>query len=153
MDSIKHRLICPKCGKDYNDDYTAYFACWTSHLEAKFSIITTNHTTPLNPIDYYRTHPNEIRQGLKILTTRVKIFQGQIDLIGVDVDNSLVLIDITSNVDWQRRTEQLSRYKGKINWIASNILGLPRLNIKSITIRPPTHEKPIVIQSSSGVGT
>jgi hypothetical protein len=141
MERVK--LSCPICRKEYGN-YKEYFACWTNHLEQKIGSVggipPTDHA---EAIRYYKRHPSEVEAGLVILADEVNVFHGRIDLVGVDKDKNLILIDVTTGVDWKRKVEQLRRYKGNIEWMGKKIFGVKPPKMRLLIVRPKEYVKDV----------
>jgi len=141
MEEVK--LICPKCGVEYTN-YREYFACWTSHLNEATQGNSFPPSDHNEAIKHYKRFPEDIEQGLRILASEVGVFHGRIDLIGVDRDKNLVIIDVTTGVDWKRKVEQMRKYQKNIEWMGQRIFGLRQLpKIRLLLVKPNDYAKDV----------
>jgi RecB family endonuclease NucS len=138
-------LVCPGCGTKYTN-YKEYFACWTSHLEKKF----TGKDNKIAPFDhseavkYYAEYPDNIEPGLRVFASEIGIFHGRIDLLGVDKDKNMVIIDVTMGPNWMRKADQLRKYRKNLTWMGKTIFGLKELpKIRLLIVRPNEYVKEI----------
>lgn len=146
MESLK--CVCPECGKEY-DNYKEYFACWTSHLNEATQSNSFPPSDHKEAIKYYQRFPEEIEQGLRILAAEVGIFHGRIDLVGVDRDKNVVIIDVTTGVDWKRKVKQIRKYRKNISWMGQKIFGLRDLpNIRLLLVKPNHYVKDVTPRNS-----
>lgn len=128
MEFNTENLICPVCNKNYNN-YKEYFKCWTSHLD-RYSQEETILDAPKEhalAVNYYKRNPNLLEDGLRILASEVGVFRGRIDLLGADKEGNLVIIDITKAWERNRKTNQLTRYRRNIEWMATRVFGITTL--------------------------
>jgi len=149
MEKEEVTFTCPECGKTY-DSYQQYFVCWTSHLDKEIpqdvQTIPSDHERATN---YYHRHPAAIEEGLRILAKEVSIFHGRMDLLGVDRENNLVIIDVTTGHDWKRKVNQLKRYKKNVEWIGRNVFGLPKMtSIRLLIVKPNAYVKDVTPRSN-----
>jgi len=147
MDLEIKKLKCPECGKEYGN-YREYFACWTSHLRGSKPALGSAPSSHADAIKYYVHSPNDIEKGLVILASEVGVFRGRIDLIGVDVKNQLVLIDVTTNRNWKPKVKQLKKYKGYIEWIGKNVFGVSLdRTVRLLVVKPNSFVKDVTPRS------
>jgi hypothetical protein len=137
------KLICPKCGKEY-DNYKEFFNCWTTHLNILYNSDGSAPLDPIEAIEYYFKFPNVLEEGLKSIESNITIFHGKIDLLCVDKDNNFVLVDVIGDRNWKRKVNQLRKYRKKIKWTAEHIFGLKYIPfIRLIIVKPNYYVKDI----------
>ena len=132
------KLICPKCGIHYGDNYTEYFNCWTSHINDKFLNNPTVISFHNDDINFFSVNMDRIEEKLEIICRRVKVFQGQIDMIAVDDKGRLCLIDV-SGENIKRKKKQLQKHKEKLEYLGKHVFGLSSL--PTIRILIPKRDK------------
>jgi len=132
----KEKLKCPICGR-ISETYKEHFEHWSSHYRS--AELKEEQITPLDhtgAVRYYKSHPRQIEEGLRVIESEVWLFRGRIDLIGIDKSNNLVIVDITGGKDENRKIQQLQKYRKYIFWIGRHIYGLDmQMPIRLLIVR------------------
>lgn len=129
-------LTCPVCGKSYNL-YKEYFACWTGHLEEKYTGKNSVGTMPFDHKDaimFIKENPQYLEVGLRVIAVEFGVFHGRIDLIGVDREKRIVLIDVDSGHDLGRKVRQLQRYRKALQHTGTQVFGLSLVDMPKIRL-------------------